>query len=63
VFRSKSIRLEEEKMETVLIPPPQTVWEPYLVTEEQIQALATRVLLRPKTEVGGGRGVPDRGDQ
>jgi hypothetical protein len=52
VFRSKSIGFEEEKMELAPIPPPHTVWEPSVVTEEQIQALATRGLLRPNIEVG-----------
>jgi hypothetical protein len=51
VLRSKSIGLEEEKMEQVQIPPPQTIWEPSVMMEEQIQDLATRGLLRPKTEV------------
>jgi hypothetical protein len=51
VFRSKSICFEEEKMEPTLIPPPQTVWELSVVMEEQIQAPATRGLLRPKAEV------------
>jgi hypothetical protein len=37
-------------MEKVPIPESHTVWEP-TVTEEEIQALATRRLLRPKTEV------------
>jgi hypothetical protein len=36
VFRSRSIGLEEEKMEPVQIPVPHTVWEPSVVTEEQI---------------------------
>jgi hypothetical protein len=51
VFRSKSIGFEEEKMESMPIPPLHTVWEPSVVMEEQIQALATRGLLRPKVEV------------
>jgi hypothetical protein len=50
VFRSKSPGFEEGKMEKVPIPESHTVWEP-TVTEEEIQALATRRLLRPKTEV------------
>jgi hypothetical protein len=52
VFRSKSIVFEEEKMEPTPIPPPQTIWEPSVVTEEQIQALATHGLLRPNKDVG-----------
>jgi hypothetical protein len=51
VFRSKSIDFEEEKMESAPIPLPHTVWEPSVVTEEQIQALATREFLRAKTDV------------
>jgi hypothetical protein len=39
-------------MEPAQILPPQTVWEPSVVTEEHIQALATHRLLRPKMEVG-----------
>jgi hypothetical protein len=39
-------------MEPVQILPPQTVWEPSVVMEEQIQALAPRRLLRPKMKVG-----------
>jgi hypothetical protein len=52
VFRSKSISFEEVKMEQAPILVPHTGWELSTVTEEQIQALATRGLLRPKTEVG-----------
>jgi hypothetical protein len=52
VFRSKSNGFEEGKMEKAPIPEPHTVREPSTVTEEHIQALATRGLLRPKTEVG-----------
>jgi hypothetical protein len=52
VFRSKSIGIEDEKMELAQIPVPQTVWESSVVTEEQIYALATRGLLRPKSKVG-----------
>jgi hypothetical protein len=52
VFRSKSIGIEEEKMEPVQIPASQTIWESSVVTEEQILVLATRGLLRPKTGVG-----------
>jgi hypothetical protein len=47
VFRSKSIGFEEEKMELAPIPPPHTVWEPSVVTEEQIQD-------RGWLEAGGG---------
>jgi hypothetical protein len=52
VFRSKSIGFEEGKMEKAPILELHTVWEPSTVTKEQIQALATCGLLRPKTEVG-----------
>jgi hypothetical protein len=52
VFISKYIGLEEEKMESALIPPLQNVWEPSVVTGEHIHTLATRGLLRPKAEVG-----------
>jgi hypothetical protein len=38
-------------MESVPIPPSHTVRELSVVTEEHIQALATRGLLRPKEEV------------
>jgi hypothetical protein len=51
VFRSKSIDFKEGKMESVPIPPSHTVRELSVVTEEHIQALATRGLLRPKEEV------------
>jgi hypothetical protein len=36
VFRSKSIGFEEEKMEQAPIPPLPTIWEPSVVTDEQI---------------------------
>jgi hypothetical protein len=52
LFRSESTIFEEGKMEKVSLPDPHTVWEPSTVMEEQIQALADRGLLRPKTEVG-----------
>jgi hypothetical protein len=52
MFRSKPTGFEEEKMEPTPITEPHTVWEPSTVMEEQIQALATHGLLRPKTEVG-----------
>jgi hypothetical protein len=39
-------------MEKAPIPDPRTVWEVSTVTEEQIQSLADRVLLRPKSQVG-----------
>jgi hypothetical protein len=51
VFRSKSIGLKEDKMESAQISPLHTVWEPSVVTEEQFQSLATRRLLRPEVEV------------
>jgi hypothetical protein len=49
--------VEEEKMEPVQVPAPETVWESSVLTEEQVQTLATRGLIRPKAEVrwrGGG---------
>jgi hypothetical protein len=39
-------------MEKVAIPDPRTVWEASTVTEEQIQSLVDRGLLRPKEQVG-----------
>jgi hypothetical protein len=51
-FRSKCIGYEEGKMEKASIPDPSTVWETSTVTEEQIQSLADRRLLRPKVQVG-----------
>jgi hypothetical protein len=51
VFRSKSTGFEEGKLEKAPTLESHTVWEPSTGTEEQIQALATRGLLRPKTEV------------
>jgi hypothetical protein len=50
-FRSKCIGFEEGKMEKAPIPDPSTVWEMSTVTEEQIQSLADRGLLRPKAQV------------
>jgi hypothetical protein len=52
VFRSKSTGFEEGKMEKAPVPDLYIVWESSMVAEEQIQALAVRGLLRPKTEVG-----------
>jgi hypothetical protein len=51
-FRSKCINNEEGKMEKASIPDPITIWETSTVTEEQIQSLADRGLLRPKAQVG-----------
>jgi hypothetical protein len=51
VIISKSTNFEEEKMEKAPILELHTVWEPSTVTDEQVQALATCGLLRPKTEV------------
>jgi hypothetical protein len=51
LFRSKSTGFEEEKMEKAPVPDPRTVWETSTVTEEQIQSLADRGLLRPKSQV------------
>jgi tetrahydromethanopterin S-methyltransferase subunit H len=39
-------------MEKPAIPDPSTVWETSMVTEEQIQSLVDRGLLRPKEQVG-----------
>jgi hypothetical protein len=50
-FRSKCSSFEEGKTEKAPIPDPSTVWEASIVTEEQIQALAYRGLLRPKSQV------------
>jgi hypothetical protein len=51
-FRSKCVGFEEGKMEKAAIPDPSTVWETSTVTEEQIQSMADRGLLRPKAQVG-----------
>jgi hypothetical protein len=51
-FRSKCISFEEGKIEKAPIPDPSTVWETSTVTEEQIQSLTDRGLLRPKAQVG-----------
>jgi hypothetical protein len=51
-FRSKCTGFEEGKMEKPAIPDPSTVWETSTVTEEQIQLLVDRGLLRPKEQVG-----------
>jgi hypothetical protein len=51
-YRSKCTGYEEGKMEKASIPDSSTVWETSAVTEEQIQSLADRGLLRPKTQVG-----------
>jgi hypothetical protein len=51
-FRSKSIGFEEGKIEKPAIPDPRTVWETSTVTEERIQSLVDRGLLRPKSQVG-----------
>ena len=42
---------EEEEMAPEQIPVPETVWTSSTITEEQIQLLVNRGLLRPKTEV------------
>jgi hypothetical protein len=34
IFRSKSIRFEQAKMEKPAIPDPSTIWETSTVTEE-----------------------------
>jgi hypothetical protein len=51
LFRSRSTSFEEEKMEQAPVADPHTVWEASTVTEEQIQSLADRGLLRPKSRV------------
>jgi hypothetical protein len=38
-------------MKPELAPVLETIWEPSVVTEEQIQAMVTRGLLKPKVEV------------
>jgi hypothetical protein len=50
-FRSKCVGYKEGKMEKAAIPDPRTVWETSTVTEEQIQSLLDRGLLRPKAQV------------
>jgi hypothetical protein len=52
LYRSKCTGFEEGKMEKALVPDPRTIWEASTVTEEQIQSLADRGLLRPKSQVG-----------
>jgi hypothetical protein len=42
---------EEGKKEKPAIPDPRTVWDMSTVTEEQIQSLVDRELLRPKEQV------------
>jgi hypothetical protein len=52
-------------MEKPTISDPSTVWETSTVTEEQIQSLVDRVLLRPKSQVGwrpaAGEALPTEG--
>jgi hypothetical protein len=50
-FRSKCVGYEEGKMEKAAIPDPSTIWETSTVTEEQIQSLVDRGLLRLKAQV------------
>jgi hypothetical protein len=65
VFRARSTEVEEEEMEPKLVPAPETISEPSVVMEEQIQALATRRLLKPKAEVAwrlvAGEAFPTEG--
>jgi hypothetical protein len=65
VFRAISTGVEEEEMELALVPTPEIVWDPSVVTEEQIQALMTHRLLRPKVEVAwrqaAGKAFPTEG--
>jgi hypothetical protein len=51
-FRSKCTSFEESKMEKAAIPDLSIVWKTSTVTEEQIQSMADRMLLRPKAQVG-----------
>jgi hypothetical protein len=51
VYRARSTCVEEEEMEPELVPSPKTIWELSTMTEEQIQALATRGPLKRKAEV------------
>jgi hypothetical protein len=51
-FRSKCVGFNEGKMEKLVIPDPSTIWETSTVTEEQIQSLVDRGLLRRKEQVG-----------
>jgi hypothetical protein len=51
VFRSKSIEVVEDNIEPAHVPVPETILEPTVAMEEQIQSLATHGLLRPKMEV------------
>jgi hypothetical protein len=50
-FRSNCVGFEEGKTEKAAIPDPSTVWETSTMTEEQIQSLVNRGLLRPKAHV------------
>jgi hypothetical protein len=52
LFRSKSTNFKEENMEKAPVPNPRTICKPSAVKEKQIQTLANRRLMRPKTEVG-----------
>jgi uncharacterized protein YdgA (DUF945 family) len=65
IFRSKSIGFKEGKMEKPTILDPSTVWETSTVTEEQIQSLVDRGLLRPKSQVrwrpAAGEAFPTEG--
>jgi hypothetical protein len=45
-------RFEEVQMGKAPIPDPSTVWETSTVMKEQIQVLANRGLLRPKSQAG-----------
>jgi hypothetical protein len=49
VFRSKSTGFEEEKMEKAPVPDPCTVWQTSTAMKEQVQSLADRGLVRPKS--------------
>jgi hypothetical protein len=50
-FRSKCIGFEEGKMEKPTFPDRSTIWETSTMTEEPIQSLVDRGLLRPKAQV------------
>jgi hypothetical protein len=52
MFRSKSTGVqEEEEMEPGFTPVPETIWELFTLMKEQIKALATHGLPKPKAEV------------
>ena len=52
VNRTRSTGFLEEEMEAPLIPTPSEVWETSMVTEEMLEALVKRGLLKSKAEIG-----------